>query len=72
MSKPCEKFLLKVLGSYIKITTSFVKINAIVQEVSFTYLLKNHKMLPGYQPFFSLISKSYKRLRNIFFLEILS
>ena len=40
---------------------------------TFMCLLKNLKILPGYHPFFSLVSQSYKRLRIIlFFLEFLS
>ena len=58
---------------YSKITTSSITTNARLQQVTFTCLLKNHKMLPGYHPFFSPVSQSYKSLRIIlFFLEFLS
>ena len=35
--------------------------------MTFRCLLKNHKMLPSYHPFFSLVSQSYKSLRIILF-----
>ena len=52
---------------YSKITTSSITTNARLQQETFTCLLKNLKMLSGYQPIFSLVSQSNKRLRIILF-----
>ena len=49
---------------YSKITTSSIITNARLQQVTFTCLLKNHKMLPGYHPFFLLVSQSYNSFKR--------
>ena len=64
MSKPREKFRLKVLDTDInilsnKITSSSITTNARLQQVTFTCILKNLKMLAGYQSFFFHLSHLY-------------